>query len=90
MSRCSGGIEGRPCVLYIVSKSGESRCSAASTIGLMRRIGWSAGTNVSGVTAGMMLAWRSASPRMGQPPGYTPTAFAILPDDRPFFSTLLS
>ena len=41
------------------------RVSAASTIGLIRRIGWSAGTNESGVTASMMLAWSSASPRTG-------------------------
>ena len=36
--------------------SGDSRANAASTIGLMRRIGWSAGTNEPGVTASMMSA----------------------------------
>ncbi len=31
LSRCSGGIEGRPRLLYIVSKSGERRLSASAS-----------------------------------------------------------
>jgi hypothetical protein len=56
LSRCSGGIEGRPRSAYIASNSSDSRASADSTIGLMPRIGWSSGMKRSGVTASSMLA----------------------------------
>src|SRR5574341_365861 len=39
LSNRSGGIDGRPTLLYIASKVGESFCSAASATALIRRSG---------------------------------------------------
>src|SRR3990172_214795 len=64
LRRCSGGMEGRPTLAYMAVKVGESAVRARSTIGLMARIGWSAGTRASGVTAESMIACWAASPRI--------------------------
>ena len=65
LSKCSGGMEGRPLAAYIWAKVGASAASACSTIGLMRRIGCSAGTNWSGVRPISIVLWWSARPRIG-------------------------
>jgi len=46
----SGGIDGRPTVLYIASNRGDSCASAASAKALMRRSGCPSGTRCSGLT----------------------------------------
>src|SRR5229473_4094406 len=45
----SGGIDGRPTVLYISSNSGESCASATSAAAFMRRSGCPFGTRCSGL-----------------------------------------
>src|SRR5829696_3323942 len=63
-SRCSGGMEGRPPSAYIEAKVGESATSACPTMGLIRRIGWSAETNSSGVMPNNMALCHVTSPHM--------------------------
>jgi hypothetical protein len=60
----SGGIEGRPTSLYICSNSGESPLSAASASGLIRLIGWLAGTRFSGFTKVSIVLCGRSHPRI--------------------------
>ena len=49
---------------YIRAKVGDSAANACSTIGLMRRIGWSAGTSWSGVILHSITRCPAADPRI--------------------------
>ncbi len=89
MSRCSGGIEGRPSAAYIRSKVDDICASARSTMGLIRRMGWLWGTRASGVTAVSISTCRAVLPRRSNLHTYRTSHRTItLPAD-PFLNTML-
>ena len=63
-SRRSGGIDGRPTLLYIASNVSDNPARISSAIVLMRRSGWSAGIRFSGETTENIEACLSSAPRM--------------------------
>jgi hypothetical protein len=64
LSSRSGGIDGRPTLLYIASNVFESPPRISSAIALMRRSGWSDGIRFSGDTTENIEACLSSAPRM--------------------------
>src|SRR3990172_4886839 len=92
LSRCSGGMEGRPISAYISSKTGESSLSTGSTSARMRRMGWPPGTFWSGVMD-VNVACRVVLPRIALLLSGSPSTLTdhelIRYRASPFFSTLL-
>ena len=78
LSRCSGGIEGRPPAALTSSNSGDMRPNAESTSGLICRSGWFFGTNPSGFKPNSNVACRSVSPLIAVSLSYNNTHTSMI------------